>query len=61
MVDRREILIYTITRVSVADPDTADPDLTYHFDAHPDADPDFFMRIRIRLFILIRIRILASK
>ncbi len=47
-----------------ADPD-ADTDSTFHSDADPDADPDsdFFMRIRIRIFTLMRIRIqiLASK
>jgi hypothetical protein len=46
----------------------ADPDSTHHPDAHLDADPDadlYFMRIRMRLFTLMRIRIrnqiLASK
>jgi hypothetical protein len=58
--------------VSVVDPHhyDADPDLTYHPDADPDADPvsDFYLmriRVRIRLFTLMRIRIwiqnLASK
>ncbi len=43
-----------IPLTSVADP-YADP--TYHFDADPDLDPDFYlMRMRIRM----RIRILAS-
>ncbi len=39
----------------------ADPDLTSHSDAKPDADPDadsvMRMRIRIRLFTLMRIQI----
>jgi hypothetical protein len=42
----------------------ADPHPTYHFDAYPavDADPDLYliqiwMRIRIRLVTLMRIRI----
>ncbi len=43
----------------------ADPDLTYHSDADPDPNYDFFylMLIWIRLFTLmwIRIQILASK
>jgi hypothetical protein len=59
-----------ILPVSVVDPHhldvDPDADLTYHPDAHPD--PDFYLmrmqsRVRVRLFILMRIRIqiLASR
>jgi hypothetical protein len=42
----------------------ADPDSTYHPDADPDANPDsnfYLMRIRIRIFTLMRIQILLQK
>jgi hypothetical protein len=43
-----------------ADPD-ADPYSTNHPDTDPEADPDFYlMRIRIRLFTLMRIRIMIQ-
>ncbi len=49
--------------ICVVDPQhiDADPDSTYHPDADPDSD--FYLRMRIRLFILMRIRIqiIASK
>jgi hypothetical protein len=47
---------------SVADtlPFDADPDPSYHFDADPYTD-FYLMQIRIRLFTLMRIQILASK
>jgi hypothetical protein len=39
-----------------ADPDLV-PDLGYHFDADPNADPDFYlMRIRIQDTKIMRIR-----
>jgi hypothetical protein len=41
-------------KISVEDPHLfdADPDSTYHLDADPDADSDFYlMRIEILIFI----------
>jgi hypothetical protein len=36
----------------------ADPDPAYHFDAAPDADPDFYlMRMRIQVTKMMRIQI----